>query len=164
MRNNLIVNTFSIYENNELVAQATSILKKEIRNMSCNCTRCHPVDFGFRRAYTEADGNKLVIYIKDLCPSEIIQGDSLIFAICDCITYPSTKIGNVIVNINGTEFDAIKFGNVKWDQVKPRKPYRIVLGTEEPSATFLTDSCHSKFDYPVYDTTSTTSVEEEATE
>ncbi len=121
-------------------------------------TRCKPIDFGFRKAYTEVDGNKLVIYVEGFCPEYIIQGDKLTFAITSCITYPTT-INNAVLNVNGTEFNLIKFGNVKWDQIKSRVAYCGIFGTEEPTITILNKLPCSKFDYTVYSTTSTTEEE-----
>lgn len=129
--------------------------------MSC-CTRCKPIHFGFRKATTSVDGNKLLITINDFCPDLIIQGDSLNFAICSCITYPQTKINGVEVVVNGTSFTGIKFGDVYWDQIKNRTQYHIVFGTAEPTATFLDALPCSKYDYPTYSTTSTTTEETEA--
>ncbi len=119
-------------------------------------TRCTPVDFGFRFAETSTDGQKLIINIESFCPETLIQGDKLAFCINKCITYPSTALGNVFVNVNGTDFQLIKIGEVKWDQLKSRVKYYIVFGTESPTATVLNNLPCSKYNYPTYTTTSNT--------
>lgn len=124
--------------------------------MSCSCTRCTPTYFGGFKATAEADGNNLLITICDFCPDTIIQGDRLSFVIQKCFDYPDTKINNVKIVVNGTEFDAIRVGNVKWDQISRRVCYTGVFGTEEPTFTILNDLPCSKYDYPTYTTTSNT--------
>lgn len=119
-------------------------------------TRCKPIDYGFRKATAEADGNNLIISIAGFCPADIIQGDKLSFAITECFDYPQTKINNVKINVNGTDFIAIKIGNVKWDVIKSRVCYTGIFGTEEPSFTILNNLPCSKFDYPTYATNSST--------
>ncbi len=123
--------------------------------MSCT-TRCVPKMLGTYRATTEVSGNTLLITLDSVCPELIIQGDKIRFFIPSCIDYPQTKINNVKVNINGTEFTAIKYGNVKWDAIKSRTCYCGVIGTEAPTITILNDLPCSKFDYPVYKTNCST--------
>lgn len=130
--------------------------------MSCSCTRCTPKYFGGLRATAVADGNNLIITICNFCPSLIIQGDKLSFVIQKCFDYPDTKINNVKISVNGTEFDAIRFGNVKWDQISSRVCYTGVFGTEEPTLTILNDLPRSKYDYPEYSTACTTAEETDA--
>ncbi len=119
-------------------------------------TRCTPKFLGRYPATATADGNKLVIDLQNVCCENIVQGDKISFFIPHCITYPSTAIKGVEVTINGTEFTAIKFGDVKWDQIKNRTCYTGIIGTEEPTITIISNLCCSKFEYPVYQTNCST--------
>ncbi len=124
--------------------------------MSCNCIRCVPENLGTYRATTSVDGNKLVITLCNVCSKYLVQGDRISFYIPHCITYPTTAIKNAVVSINGTEFDLIKNGDVKWDQIRSRTCYACVIGTEEPTLTVLNDLCKSAFAYPTYQTNCST--------
>ncbi len=121
-----------------------------------SCTRSNPIYLGRYKATTEVDSNTLKIVLSDICPDLIVQGDRLSFFIPCSITYPSTAINDVVVEINGSDFKGIKFGDVKWDQIRSRTCYTVVLGTEEPTATFLNDLPCSSYDYPAYTTNSNT--------
>lgn len=122
-------------------------------------TSCCPVYHGVHHATATADGNSLVITLKHFCPAYILQGDRVTFIVTHCITYPQTKINDVKIDVNGTEFTATKFGDVKWDQIKNRTPYTIVFGTDDLTATILHELPPSRYDYPVFTTTSTTTEE-----
>lgn len=119
--------------------------------MTCE-QRCCPINFGRYRATAEADGSNLIVTLVGFCPELLIQGDRVNFYIDKCISYPTTKINNVKISVNGSEFTAIKIGNVKWDQLKARQNYCGVFGTESPTITILNDLPCSKFDYPTYTT------------
>ncbi len=123
--------------------------------MACT-TRCCPKYLGRYCATATASGNNLVVELADVCSPEIIQGDKISFYIGQCFDYPQTKIGNVLVKINGTSFTAIKIGNVKWDTIKKRVCYTGIIGTEAPTITIQTELPCSKFDYPVYKTNCST--------
>lgn len=119
--------------------------------------RCKPKYLGGYAAETTTDGNKLVVEIQDFTSEYIVQNDKLSFVIQSCISYPSTKINNVVLSINKAEFDLVKIGNVKWDQIKAGVCYTVVIGTEEPTATVMNTLPCSKFDYPTYQTNTTSS-------
>ncbi len=155
MCTNFLTNTIVATYNGEILATSTNKLRKKEKFMSCT-TRCVPKMLGTFRATTSVSGNNLIISLSNVCSCTIIQGDKIRFFIPSCIDYPQTKINNVKVEINHTEFTAIKFGNVKWDTIKSRTCYCGVIGTESPTITILNELPCSKFDYPVYDTTCTT--------
>lgn len=150
-----IENIVEFYTENKILARTNCLAEREEIKMN-NTQRCCPKFLGRFPAVANVGGETLVLTLQNVCCQQIIQGDKISFYIPQCFDYPQT-IGNVVVKINDTNFGAFKFGNLKSDQIKKRTCYTGVIGTEQPSITLISDVCPSKFDYPNYSTTCTTS-------